>query len=81
MFNNYADLVLDELAHGKYGDHIQAWIEAYGAENVVAVDSGKLRTERIQTLTKVVSQLGLDPNDLKMIVIAGVLGVWRGGAW
>eukprot|EP00951_Prasinocladus_malaysianus_P013912 scaffold105883_cov43-Prasinocladus_malaysianus.AAC.1 len=41
-------------------------IDAFGRSNVVAVDSGMLKTRRLETLSKVLNDLGLDPNEIQI---------------
>eukprot|EP00951_Prasinocladus_malaysianus_P010465 scaffold76901_cov43-Prasinocladus_malaysianus.AAC.1 len=41
-------------------------VDAFGRENVVAIDSGMLKTRRVETISKVLVSIGLDPDELEV---------------
>lgn len=54
------------IAKGMYSDNLKPWVETFGAENVLAVDSTfRLKHHRTETVEAVLRFLGLDPSLLQ----------------
>mmetsp|Transcript_19799 Transcript_19799/g.55025 ORF Transcript_19799/g.55025 Transcript_19799/m.55025 type:complete len:416 (+) Transcript_19799:329-1576(+) len=74
---SFKDTPHDALARGMYASHLRHWVDAYGKDNVMAIDSGVMELDPLRTVLNVLRFLGLNETEYQEPEQGNLLHVYK----